>query len=56
LEDIAPEVRTAKILEVVFAARAHRVLLTPAEAINTATVGARHADEPGNNGKRREQR
>lgn len=44
LEDAAAEERTNALLATVFARKAHRALLSPAEAINVVTVGARHAD------------
>jgi hypothetical protein len=50
LEDMNPEARTTKMLQAVFAAKAHRTLLSPAEGINVLTVGARHGDDLGNNG------
>lgn len=44
LEDASPEERTKAVLAALFAAKSHRALLSPAEAINVVTVGARHAD------------
>lgn len=45
LEDMDSAQRTEKILGAVFAQRAFRKLLSPAEAINALTIGARPCDE-----------
>lgn len=45
LEDMDASERTGKVLGAVFANRAYRKLLSPAEAINALTVGARHSDQ-----------
>ena len=45
LEDMDARERTEKVLGAVFANRAYRKLLSPAEAINALTVGARHSDQ-----------
>lgn len=45
LEDLEPEERTDRMLGALFAARGHRRVLSPAEAINVLTVGARHCDQ-----------
>ena len=50
LEDMNSDERTAKMVEAMFAAKAHRTLLSPAEGINVLTVGARHADDLGSAG------
>lgn len=44
LEDAEPMVRTEAVMTAIFAAKSHRALLSPAEAINVLTVGARHGD------------
>jgi hypothetical protein len=44
LEDMDASERTEKVLGAIFANRAYRKLLSPAEAINALTVGARHSD------------
>lgn len=49
LEGLPPEERSEALLRTVFAAKAHRALLAPAEAINVMTVGAQHADAVGSN-------
>lgn len=51
LEDMEASERTTRMLGAVFSARSHRRLLSPAEAINVVTVGARHADELAPDGK-----
>lgn len=44
LEDSATDRRMDLVLAAVFAHRGHRALLSPAEAINVVTIGARHSD------------
>lgn len=44
LETCSDEERTQVFLSAVFDGKAHRALLSPAEAINVVTVGARHHD------------
>jgi Subtilase family len=45
LEDMDVEDRSQKFVEAIFSDRTRRRLLSPAEAINALTVGARHHDE-----------
>lgn len=51
LEDMAPEERARRILAALLAERTRRTLLSPAEAINVLTVGARHNDNLFNGAK-----
>lgn len=43
-EDMGAQERTALVLAAIMAEKAHRTLLSPAEAVNVVTVGARHRD------------
>ena len=43
-EDMDPEQRTSQVLGAVLAEKTRRTLLSPAEAVNVVTVGARHRD------------
>jgi hypothetical protein len=43
-EDMAPEERTRCVLAAILAEKSRRTLLSPSEAVNVLTVGARHRD------------
>lgn len=43
-EDMDPEERTSRVLQAILADKTYRTLLSPAEAVNVVTVGARHRD------------
>lgn len=50
-EDMDPEERTSRVLQAILADKSYRTLLSPAEAVNVMTVGARHRDAVFNGAK-----